>query len=236
MSRSFWAGISKLHSMFPKGSVEEILVFQIERIFFQQFCDLERKLFNNRLLWRQFFQFRSVSKSLSVFVIFFRMVVKTAFFHVNGIFLGENISFLKIFNCFFFNVRTLSEELHVFRRQKFGRFLKTAIQVYTRIIWVCFLQKPCFKTNCGQLKQSCSLLSGNLWQNCQNCILFLHGITLIEINFFDNRVFGFIFDCWAKQSQSFLQKFSAGLSKLHSTCPKKPFEEKNVFSPKKQLF
>ena len=99
-----------------------------------------------------------------------------------------------------------------------------------------FYKKPCFKTNCGQLKESCSLLAGNLWQNCQNCILILNGITLIEINFFDHRVFGFIFDCWAKKNQSFLQKFSAGFLKLHSTCPKKPFEVKNIFSQKKKDF
>ena len=47
-----------------------------------------------------------------------------------------------------------------------------------------FTRKPCFKTNCGQLKESCSLKAGNLWQNCQNCILILHGTTLTENNFF----------------------------------------------------
>ena len=87
MSRSFWAGISKVHSMFPKGSVEETLVFRIERIFFQKFCDLERKLFNNRLLWRHFFfSFGQWAKVYRFSSFFFRMVVKTAFYMSMGSF------------------------------------------------------------------------------------------------------------------------------------------------------
>ena len=56
-------------------------------------------------------------------------------------------------------------------------------------------------------------------KNGQNCFL-------------DSLFSRFQFNCWAQKDQSFAKKFSAGLSKLHFTCPKKPFEKKNTFVPK----
>ena len=42
--------------------------------------------------------------------------------------------------------------MNVFRRENFGRFLKTEIQVYTRNIWVFFLQKAMFQNQLRTIK------------------------------------------------------------------------------------
>ena len=112
-----------------------------------------------------------------------------------------------------------------FCQKVFGRVVKTIFQVSTRKIWWFFFpKKPCFKTNREQEVENCSLLSKVFRQNCQNCILSLHGITLQEICLFDQMGFRFIFEDWKEISPS-SKSFSAGLLKLQSMFLKKIFDE-----------
>ena len=73
----------------------------------------------------------------------------------------------------------------------------------------------------------------NFQQGCQNCILPVRG-NILGKNFFWETFFIF-FGHWAKYPQPAVEILSAGFSKLHSTCPRKPlcftmfFSEKNVF-------
>ena len=134
-------GISKLHSKFSKGSVEDTLVFSNWVIFFQKFCDLERKNLKKRLLWRlHFFIFCQWAKIYRFLLMFFQQGVKSALY-MSMRFLRERTFFWDSLICFTFNVRILSYILSVFRRVVFGRLLKIAIKVFTRNNWGFFFPK-----------------------------------------------------------------------------------------------
>ena len=117
-------------------------------------------MLKKRLLWRQFFfHFRSVSKSLSAFVDFRSTGLLKLRATCPWDLFGRKFSFLRKLFSFFFNVRTLGEELHVFRRGVFSRFFKTSIlhSKCTQKSFVNFSKKKCLKTSWGQWKENCSL-------------------------------------------------------------------------------
>ena len=71
------------------------------------------------------------------------------------------------------------------------------------------------------------LLSKLFWRGFQNCILSVQMTTLRKNKFLEETFFISFSDIQRKYF-SFVKNFSAGLSKLHSTCPAEHFEEKLV--------
>ena len=102
----------------------------------------------------------------------------------------------------------------------------------TRIIRGIFSpKKPWFETNFGQWVEIYSTIAKGFWQNCQNCILNLHGIKLMEIIFFDHRVFDSFWNTEQKDisllAESFQQACQDGILRVQrnfSRRKKQPFE------------
>ena len=97
--------------------------------------------------------------------------------------------------------------------------MKTAFQMCARIIrGICSPKKPCFETNFGQWVEIYSIIAKVFWQNCQNCILSLHMITLREIIFFDHRVSDFFSNAKEKYisllAKSFQQACQDGILRV----------------------
>ena len=109
--------------------------------------------------------------------------------------------------------------------------MKTAFQVCARIIRGIFSpKKPCFETNFGQWVEIYSIIAKVFWQNCQNCILSLHMITLSEIIFL---IIGFpiFFRMLRKNISVFWQKVFSRLVKTAFCVSKEA-----IWGEKKQLF
>ena len=69
-------------------------------------------------------------------------------------------------------------------------------------------------------------LSKNFHWGSLNCILSVHRKILKEITFFENIQFFLSFsDIEQKNFRPFVEKFSSGQVKLHSTCPQEHLEE-----------
>ena len=71
------------------------------------------------------------------------------------------------------------------------------------------------------------LLSKLFWRGFQNCLLSVQMTTLRKNNFLEERFFISISDIQRKYF-GFVKSFSAGSSKLRSTCPAEHFEENFV--------
>ena len=71
------------------------------------------------------------------------------------------------------------------------------------------------------------LLSKLFWRGFENCILSVQMTTLRKNKFLEETFFISFSDIQRKYF-AFVKNFSAGLSKLHSTCPAEHFEEKFV--------
>ena len=71
------------------------------------------------------------------------------------------------------------------------------------------------------------LFSKLFWRGFQNCILSVQ-MTTLRKNKFLEKTFFISFSDIQRKYLSFVKNFSAGLSKLHSTCPAEHFEEKFV--------
>ena len=74
-------------------------------------------------------------------------------------------------------------------------------------------------------RKICGLLTTFFWQGCQRCILRVHRDCLRKMNFSEKKRFFETFRYWMKNFWPFVERLSAGLSKLDSTFSKKHFEE-----------
>ena len=143
--KKFRAGISKLHSMFWKWSVEETLVFSNWLNFFKKnLVILSEKCWRNFFYEYNFFHFRSVSNRLSSIVFFPSTWLLNLLSTCPWVLFRGKYFFLRNIFSFSLNFRTLSEELLVFRREVFSRFFKTEFQVHTRTTWGFFFRKAMF--------------------------------------------------------------------------------------------
>ena len=80
------------------------------------------------------------------------------------------------------------------------------------------------------------LLAKNFRQGYQNSILRVQRNVLRKKFLWKNFIFLIIFRPWAIYFWTVVEYFLAGLSKLHSTCPEKHFEETKILKKKCQVF
>ena len=76
-------------------------------------------------------------------------------------------------------------------------------------------------------RKNLGLLAQFFWQGCHNCIIRVHRDVMRKKQI-SRELFFISFSDIQRKYLSFVKNFSAGLSKLHSTCPAEHFEEKLV--------
>ena len=235
-------GLSKLHSTCPYEKYEEKQFFE-ERMYILSFWDIEQKRL--ALFWKNIRRIcqncvlhlrnglmqDNVLKNLGFFVFahwaktflaFFRKncggYTETVFYLPIGSF-RKNIFFKNL--CFFNFFGPWTKTFQPIFRKLFGGVVKTAFYLSKGTVWKkIFLKDVCNFYHLRTLnKFFWPFFSKNLGGALKTAFYVSRGTVGGKLNFLKKVYFLFIFAHWDEDFSTFVGKFSAVPSKLHSTSP-----------------